>query len=198
MFYRQEISFLRNQRDKIQSGLNFPEKSKIANLCPILDNKNIMRVGGRIDRAETTMDKKHPIIVPADSRISYLILHQTHLVTKHGATQVMMQAIRQKYWIPHLRNKIRAYIHKCVLCARYAKNYEAQLMSDLPSDRINRNRAFLITGVDYAGPIDIVEQYKRKTNLRKCWIAVFVCMVTRANTLRRSYRFNICSLYCML
>lgn len=53
-------------------------------------------------------------------------------------------------------------------------------MSDLPADRVIRNRAFLITGVDYAGPVDMVEQYKRKTNMRKCWIAVFVCLVTRA------------------
>lgn len=53
-------------------------------------------------------------------------------------------------------------------------------MAELPTERVNGNRPFAISGVDYAGPIDLVEKYKRKSNLRKCWIAVFVCMVTRA------------------
>lgn len=81
---------------------------------------------------------------------------------------------------PRLRNEIRSFIHNCVVCARWAKQFETQLMGELPIDRVNKSRAFLYTGVDYAGPVDIVEQYKRKTNKRKCWIAIFVCMTTRA------------------
>ncbi|XP_031638856.1 uncharacterized protein LOC116350980 [Contarinia nasturtii] len=53
-------------------------------------------------------------------------------------------------------------------------------MADLPSDRVNQNRAFLIASTDYAGPIKISEKYKSRTSKRKCWIAIFVCMVTRA------------------
>lgn len=53
-------------------------------------------------------------------------------------------------------------------------------MADLPIDRVNQNRAFLYTGIDYAGPIKMVERYKGTSSLRKCWIAIFVCMVTRA------------------
>lgn len=180
-YFRMEINHLaQEQLNNSNLEKPFPDKSKISNLCPILDNDNILRVGGRINRSQCEYDKKHPIIISGNSRLCYLIIRQIHMTTNHGSVQVMMQAIREKYWITHLRNQLRMYLHKCVICAKHEKKYEMQLMSDLPAERINRNRAFLITGVDYAGPIDIVEKYKRKSNLRKCWIAVFVCMVTRA------------------
>lgn len=158
----------------------FPERSKLLNLCPMLDGNKLMRVGGRITRAKCEADRKHPIIIPANSRLCYLLLCQTHEITHHGSVQVMMQAIREKYWIPKLRNVLRAFFSKCLTCVLHNKRFEKQLMSDLPTDRVNRNRPFLMAGIDYAGPFEIAENYKRKTNLRKGWVAVFVCMVTRA------------------
>lgn len=53
-------------------------------------------------------------------------------------------------------------------------------MANLPADRITKGYPFEITGVDYAGPFDLAEIYKRKTSLKKCWVAIFVCMKTRA------------------
>lgn len=97
-----------------------------------------------------------------------------------------------------MRSVLRAFLHKCIVCVLHSKKFEAQPMSDLPADRVTRNRAFLITGVDYAGPFDIAEKYKRKTSLRKCWIAVFVCMVTRAVHLDVVNRFDIRGIYYML
>lgn len=142
----------------------------------------ILRVGGRLGNADIPYDTKHPVIIPTGSRLCHLIIADAHMQTFHGAVSKMIQYIRTTYWIPRIRDQIRAYIHKCVTCARFAKRLENQLMADLPAERIRRNRAFLMTGVDYAGPIEIVEQYKkgRNTNKRKCWIAIFVCMVTRA------------------
>lgn len=69
---------------------------------------------------------------------------------------------------------------KCVICAKWDRRLAEQLMSDLPADRVNENRAFSITGVDYAGPIEVVERYKSVSSKRKAYIAIFVCMVTRA------------------
>lgn len=176
-YYGREIKFLKH---KDKGNMKFPEKSKIQNLRPIVDSEGILRVGGRICRAECANDMKNPIIIPNESKLCELLIQQTHVITKHGSIQIMMQVIRERYWIPQLRNKLRLFLHRCIVCALHNKKYETQLMSDLPADRVIRNRAFLITGVDYAGPIEMVEKYKRKTNMRKCWIAVFVCMVTRA------------------
>lgn len=120
-----------------------------------MDKDNIMRAGGRLGGAEIPYDTKHPVIIPSKSRMSYLISWKAHKETMHGSIQLMLQYIRASYWIPRLRREIRTYLNKCVTCIRYAKHFESQLMSDLPSDRVQSNRPFLITGVDYAGPFKL-------------------------------------------
>lgn len=45
-------------------------------------------------------------------------------------------------------NELKAYLHKCSTCARFPKSLESQLMSSLPAERVNRNRAFLVTSID--------------------------------------------------
>lgn len=100
------------------------EHSRLASLRPIFDNNGIMRVGGRIDRASGEYEMRHPAIIPHGSRLSWLVIDSTHRQTKHGAVQVMMQVIRQRFWIPKLRNELRSFVHKCVTCARY--NYQLE------------------------------------------------------------------------
>ncbi|XP_011698520.1 PREDICTED: uncharacterized protein LOC105456273 [Wasmannia auropunctata] len=54
-------------------------------------------------------------------------------------------------------------------------------MGDLPEPRVNRaSRAFLHTGVDYAGPIVVRTAPGRGHRSQKAYIAVFVCMTTKA------------------
>ncbi|XP_031638945.1 uncharacterized protein LOC116351048 [Contarinia nasturtii] len=184
----QEVSYGKERKvlsehsnsNEIEKSINCPDGSTLLALRPFMDKEQILRVGGRLGNAEIPYDMKYPIIIPNGSRLSALIIEKTHQETLHGSVQLMTQVIRRNFWIPKLRNELRAYIHKCVTCARYNKSFETQLMADLPKERINQNRAFLHTGVDYAGPLEIAERYKSRTNKRKCWIAIFVCMVTRA------------------
>lgn len=164
----------------IDKEISFPENSKIRAFSPFMDDDKILRVGGRLSSAHCSEDAKHPVIIPKGSRLSELILGNAHSVTEHGHVQQMMQFVRNNFWISTMRSEARKIVHKCVICARYNKKFETQLMSELPADRIRKNRAFLVSGVDYAGPIEIVERYKSRSNKRKCWIAIFVCMVTRA------------------
>ena len=54
----------------------------------------------------------------------------------------------------------------------------------LPSDRIVGSRAFVVIGVDYAGPL----YYKMPSNrLRKCYILLFSCSLSRAIHLQPSH-----------
>ncbi|GBM60717.1 hypothetical protein AVEN_147972-1 [Araneus ventricosus] len=49
----------------IMSGDNISNKSKILNLSPFLDNKGVMRVGGRLENSQLPYSGKHPIILPS-------------------------------------------------------------------------------------------------------------------------------------
>lgn len=179
-FYAKELNYFKECAENKEEKIPFPERSKISALSPFVGEDELLRVGGRLSSAHLSEDTKHPVIIPNESRLSELIIWNAHSETEHGHVQQMIHYIRTNFWISNLRSDSRKIIHKCVTCARYNKKFETQLMSGLPADRIRRNRAFLISGVDYAGPIEIVERYKSRSNKRKCWIAIFVCMVTRA------------------
>lgn len=55
-------------------------------------------------------------------------------------------------------------------------------MSDLPADRVQVGKPFLHTGVDYAGPfmLKILDREGKQIIKKKSWVAVFVCLKTRA------------------
>ncbi|XP_044586029.1 uncharacterized protein LOC123266061 [Cotesia glomerata] len=55
-----------------------------------------------------------------------------------------------------------------------------QLMGQLPAARVQPTRAFLHTGLDYAGPITLKTFQGRGAKTYKGWIAVFVCMFSSA------------------
>lgn len=155
-----------------------PEKSKLEPLRPTLDSEQLLRVGGRLDRSEIDYEMKHPYIIPNDSRLAHLLMDYAHRQTMHGGVQVMMQFIRQKYWITKLRNKLKNVVHKCVVCVRMNAKVETQLMAELPRERTQTGKAFLYTGVDYAGPFEI--RTAGTKDRKKSWIAIFVCLKTRA------------------
>ncbi|CAB3990481.1 Transposon TX1 uncharacterized 149 kDa, partial [Paramuricea clavata] len=57
-----------------QKELHKRVKNKEFNmLSPFTDDKGILRVGGRVDKAIVTYDSKHPVLLPKNHHISYLI-----------------------------------------------------------------------------------------------------------------------------
>lgn len=155
-------------------------KSKLEPLKPIRDQDGILRVGGRLKHASCPYEMKVPIILPPKSRLTWLIMHEAHETTKHGHVQVMMQYVRERYWIPRLRYELRDFVGRCVTCKRYDHPMGVQLMGDLPFDRVNLCKPFRRCGVDYAGPIEIRDSPHPRAPRRKVWIAVFVCLMSRA------------------
>ncbi|XP_071652998.1 uncharacterized protein [Temnothorax longispinosus] len=88
--------------------------------------------------------------------------------------------IRQRYWIPRGRALVKRLILRCVTCARWRAATPQQLMGNLPRERVRPSRAFLHTGVDYAGPIMLRTTKGRGQRSHKAFISVFVCLATRA------------------
>lgn len=53
-------------------------------------------------------------------------------------------------------------------------------MFDLPGVSFDNLRAFLNVDLDYAGPFEYKEGMRRKASLSKGYIAIFVCLSTKA------------------
>ncbi|XP_011859022.1 PREDICTED: uncharacterized protein LOC105556535 [Vollenhovia emeryi] len=178
-FHVQQYYF-QHERRVIAKGGRLSKSSPILKLTPFLDESGLMRVGGRLQNSQLPADVKHPIILPRQSPLTSLIISDAHKRTLHGGTQVTLAYVRQKYWIIGGRTPVRSFILKCVTCARYRQNRARQLMGQLPKSRVTPSRPFLVSGVDYAGPISIKTWRGRAAKIYKGYLAIFVCFSTSA------------------
>ncbi|XP_076299343.1 uncharacterized protein LOC143218185 [Lasioglossum baleicum] len=164
----------------ITLGVALPKSSSLVHVMPFTDATGILRVGGRPQHSFLDADQKHPMILPRSSALTSLVIAQAHLRNLHAGPQLTLATLRQSYWIVGGRQPIRAFISKCVTCARHRARQCAQIMGQLPSRRITPARAFLHSGVDYAGPFLWRTNRSRGGKVLKGYLAVFVCMTTGA------------------
>lgn len=140
----------------------------------------ILRLDGRIQSSNLTKDEQFPIVLSKHGKLAHLLIQDAHLKTGHGGTQLVLQYIRRKYWIIGLRNIIKNTIRKCSVCFKQRMQTSTQLMASLPINRTTPSRPFSAVGIDYAGPVTTRFNLGRAPKLTKAWIAVFVCLATRA------------------
>lgn len=175
VYYSRELKELTGK-----SSRGVEKASPIARFNPFLDQEGVLRVGGRLENALIPACQKNPALLPDVSHLSTLLIREAHERTLHGGPQLVMAFVRQRFWITNLRRAVKTNISRCVVCVRQRSNVEQQLMAELPSDRVRPCRAFRRAGVDYAGPFMVRPRAGRGNILEKKYVAVFVCMATRA------------------
>lgn len=173
LYFSDEISDLK--QDNVVN-----KTSVLYNLNPYLDNSGLVRVQGRIQRASIPFDQRHPMILPFESNVTRMIIHDTHLWCLHGGAQLTLALIRKKFWIVKGLQRIKSVLRKCVPCFKAHPRNSPQLMGTLSEPRVNFSKAFLHTGVDFAGPFRLRLSSGRGTRCTKGYIAVFVCMAVKA------------------
>ena len=109
--------------------------NRIASLDPQLTD-GVLRVGGRIDKAELPWETKHPIVLDHSHEITRLIVIHYHRRLIHAGVEHVFNHIREKYWILHGRSEVKNCATKCPVCHRRRVQPLAQKMSDLPSTRL--------------------------------------------------------------
>ncbi|KAJ8953092.1 hypothetical protein NQ318_013434 [Aromia moschata] len=123
-----------NDYTKLTESKYVDKKSNLLSLNLILDKNKLMRVGGRIQNSNCSFDKRHPIILPAKHKITYLILRQEHVRLLHCGPTLLLSSIRERFWPISGRNlckKIRLQQLIQHFWARWHKEYLAELQSRL-------------------------------------------------------------------
>ncbi|GFU25777.1 integrase catalytic domain-containing protein [Trichonephila clavipes] len=164
----------------MQNGDDICNKSKILNLSPFLDDKGIIRVGGRLKHSRLPYSSKHPILLPAKSKLTIIIVKYYHEKYFHLGPQHLLYQVRLKYWPIHGRNICRKVVHNCVICFKFNPKICSQKMGDLPKERITPEKVFNSTGIDLCGPFFIKNKYQRKGPEIKVYVCIFICLVTKA------------------
>ena len=131
----------------------------------------VLRYVGRIPNYKPILlERNHPLVKS--------LIQACHLKTLHGGVAVTMSKVRERFWIQKLRSIVKKVLHNCNLCKRFrVKPLSNPSKSMLPDFRIELKEPFLVTGVDFAGPV----RYRiAKGKIGKAYIALFTCASTRA------------------
>lgn len=160
---------------------NLGVSKTLVSLSPFLDAHDLLRVRGRLQNSNLSFNQKHPIILPKHHHLTDLIIKDAHLNTLHGGAQLTLNVIRKRFWIIHARKIVQNKIRKCVKCFKERPQATQQLMGNLPVARITSySRPFSATGVDFTGAIELKASRYRGNTTYKGYIAVFICLATKA------------------
>ncbi|XP_015435716.1 PREDICTED: uncharacterized protein LOC107191240 [Dufourea novaeangliae] len=93
--------------------------STVRCLNPVLDDKGLLRVGGRLSHAELRYEQQHPVIWPKDSPITRAIIRREHERSLHAGCEAVLSAIRRRYWPLAGRSVVKGVLRSCLLQAMY-------------------------------------------------------------------------------
>lgn len=175
-----QLEMFPDELSKLQNQSPVPKSSSLASLNPYVDSQGLLRVGGRLRHSRLPDSTKNPIVIRSHPLLSLLIMHH-HLRTLHGGPQLTLASLRNEFWILRARSAVRNVIYRCIPCTRETAKIPVELMGDLPDVRVNRSsRAFVHTGVDYAGPLLVRTTPGRGHKSHKSYIALFICLTVKA------------------
>ena len=106
------------------------------------------------------------------------LLRHVHEDIKHLGVANTMATVRDVYWIPQLRSRVKKVINDCSVCKVFrTQPFGPAATAPLPSFRTECSRPFETNGIDFAGPLT----YKiSKKEQGKCYILIFTCATSRA------------------
>ncbi|KXJ13779.1 hypothetical protein AC249_AIPGENE13314 [Exaiptasia diaphana] len=120
------------------------KKSSLYKLDPFIDHQDLIRVGGRLNKADDFDEGfKHPIILPKRSHVTKLIIRHAHERIAHSGQSMTLNQLREKFWIINANATVRSLISKCVKCRRYRCGSLEQRMADLPKCRTTPEPPFM-------------------------------------------------------
>ena len=79
-------------------GRPVSSSSQLSSLNPFFDSQNkCLRVGVILRFSKLGFEKKHPVNLPSEARLSQLIVENRHLRALHGGTQLTLNVIRDTH-----------------------------------------------------------------------------------------------------
>ncbi len=159
-----------------------PKTGSLQKLDPFIDQSGLLRVGGRLVKADLSSEEKRPLIIPGRSHVALLLIRHFHEQTHHQGRHFTEGVIRSAgYWIIGGKRWVSSLIHSCVVCRRLRRGCETQKMADLPTDRLSAEPPFTNVVLDVFGPWSVSARETRGGYAEsKRWAVLFTCLNIRA------------------
>ena len=92
---------------------------------------------GRLANAPVAFCARHPLLLPAKTHLTKLIILQTHHACGHGGIDHTFSTLRQRFWIQKGWSLIRSAIGECLVCRKLNAKSLNQIMAELPATIAN-------------------------------------------------------------
>ncbi|XP_037505893.1 uncharacterized protein LOC119382253 [Rhipicephalus sanguineus] len=148
----QKIHF-RDEMTHLSENKPVKSLSQVRHLRLLLDNGGLIRVQGRALSQSENYGAQNLILLPRDSYFTTLIIRQAHTKVLHCGVRDTLIQIRERFWVPQARQLVKKVIRQCLVCQRMQAKPVQQETPSLPSDRCTKAEPFLVTGIDFAGPL---------------------------------------------
>ena len=137
-------------------------------------------MGGRLKTSSLSLSQRHPIILHGKDKLTHLLVFSKHLSLLHSGPTLLLSVIGTTLHIIGARRLVRSVCRSCITCRKASATTEAQMMGQLPQQRVTPSPAFTKTGMDFAGPFILKKGHTRRPVLVKSYVCIFVCFTTKA------------------
>ena len=183
LYIEAQRSEFRETYQRLVEGQPLRLNDPLLPLDPFLDERGVIRVGGRLSRAPLPYEERHPVLLPRDHPVTIGIWIYCHRLGRHQGRHITNAVLRRKgFFIHRAKVMVGRFLRECTTCQRLRGKCQGQKMSDLPVDRLEKVPPFTNTGLDVFGPF-VVHDGKTTRNTRgskKVWVLICVCLVSRA------------------
>ena len=165
---------------RIKSSEPVRQTSRLKSLNPFLNSQGLLCVGGRLHHSCVSSLQAQPPILCASDHLTILLFQRYHESEGHCGPTALLARMSVCVFVLSARRLARRVCSSCILCRRRDPKPMAQMMGDLPAHRVNPAPCFTNTGLDYAGPISLKRGNPRRPTIVKGYLAIFVCLATKA------------------
>ena len=121
---------------------------------------------------------KYLPVIMNSTRVAYLIMLNAHC-QDHAGRDVTMAMSRHDAWIINAKRLAKRIVKDCIRCRFLRKLLEGQKMAILPDVLQLPSPPFTNVGLDLVGPITVKAMVHKRATM-KVWVAIFVCLNTKA------------------
>ena len=97
----------------LEKGRAISSQSSIFKLDPFLDNDGVLRVGGRIIKANLDYHLQHHVLLPKEGHITLAIIRDHHEKVAHAGWGKTNEICNHRYWIINCTSAVKSVIFKC-------------------------------------------------------------------------------------
>ena len=101
------------EMDALKKGNMVSRRSLLFKYVPILTDEGLIRIAGRIRKAEVPFEAPHPVVLTKCSPVVQLIVRDAHKKVGHLGKNAIVAKTRERYWIYGVSQLAKKIAREC-------------------------------------------------------------------------------------